>query len=168
MWSKKGQSVYWFSVFTPGSASLSREVTALATVVTQAETDTHTQSGKGWGSKVIYTSTSSPSDTQTKMLKSLVNSEWCLEPRHGRHRFTLILHQTSCIITPFLRLNPSSRLSWPLNRINSQSRFTQTQLIQGKLCICRQYGQFKGDDVNIHHRKRNFQAWHLCNNRRLC
>lgn len=47
VWSKKGQSVYWFSVFTPGSASLSREVTALATVMTQAETDTHTESGKG-------------------------------------------------------------------------------------------------------------------------
>lgn len=38
-WSKKGQSVYCFLVDTPGSASLSREVTALATVVTLAETD---------------------------------------------------------------------------------------------------------------------------------
>ena len=54
--------------------------------------------------------------------------------RHGRHRFTLILHQTSCIITPFLRLNPSSRLSWPLNRINSQSRFTQNTVNTGQNC----------------------------------
>lgn len=54
MWSKKGQSVYWFSVFTPGSTSLSSEVTALATVMTQAETDTHRARENVWGgSKVI-------------------------------------------------------------------------------------------------------------------
>ena len=47
VWSKKGQSVYRFLVFTLGSTTLRGEVTALATVIKQAETDAHTEPGKG-------------------------------------------------------------------------------------------------------------------------
>lgn len=49
-------------------------------------------------------------------------------------------------------LNPSSQLSWPLKT----KEFRQ----QTKLCICRQYGQFKGN-VNIHHRKGEFPSMAL-------
>lgn len=42
-WSKKGQSVYYFSVFTPGSTSLILEVTAPASH--DPGRDRHTQSG---------------------------------------------------------------------------------------------------------------------------
>lgn len=166
MWSKKGQSVYWFSVFTPGSTSLSSEVTALASVMTQTDRDRHTQSQvKGEGQRsFIHHPHHLWRVEQRLLLMSLVNSEGCLagaqeaqihigsiSPPKNKH-ITTLKH--------FPRSNPSSQLLniSPLKRMNSEGRFTQ--LIQGKLCICRQYGQLKGNNMSSDHSKEKFQAWH--------
>lgn len=133
----------------------------------QTETDTHTEPGQ----KVIYTSPSSPSETWTKLVVDVLGKQWMVPVRRtgGRdsHWFYFSARsQDKHIVWPrwkhFLWLNPSSQLSWPLKkkRMNSEGRFHSKQLIQGKLCICRQYGQCKGNNMNSHHREGNFQAWH--------
>lgn len=116
---------------------------------------TYTEPGKGWGSKIIYTSTSSPSVTWGV---DVLGKQWMILVRRTRgtdsHWFyftTNIRRLTRPITTLKTSLwpNPSSQLSWPLKT----KEFRQ----QTKLCICRQYGQFKGN-VNIHHRKREFPS----------
>lgn len=157
-WSKKGQSVYWFSVYTPGSASLSTEVTALATVMAQADRDRHTQPGRGWGSKVIYTSPPSPSVTWRKVVVDVLGKQWMMPVRRtagtDSHWFNFSTKNngwTRCITTlktlPLAEPFISTVTTVKKNELR-KSRFTQTQLIQGKLCICRQYGQFKRNNMN--------------------
>lgn len=150
---KKGQSVYWFSVFTPGSASLSSEVTALATVMTQGRQS----QVKGGGQR---SSTHHPRHLQRHeqrllLLMSLVNSERCLS------RFTLIplLHQirgqTHCI-TALKTLPPVKTFISTLKIMNSEGRFTQNSSYRENCAFVHSMVNLK--ETNSHHRKGEFSS----------
>lgn len=111
---KKGQSVYWFSVFTPGSASLSSEVTALATLMTRADKHTYTHHTHRARSKVIYTSPSSPWAIWTKLVAHVLGKQWMMSGRSQRrqihigstppqgHRTCMTTLKTLPLIEPFI------------------------------------------------------------------
>lgn len=125
----------------------------------QTETDTHTESQvKGEGQRSFL----HPPPQRRLLLMSLVNSEWCLS---SAHEAQIHIDSTS---PPDQRINTlynhtekhfiSTVMAVKKNDFRRQIH--SKQLIQGKLCICRQYGQCKGNNMNFHHRTGNFQAWH--------
>lgn len=92
---KKG--VYCF--FTPGSASLNNEVTALAAVTTLAETHTHTEPAgvKGHPVVVLVNSertrggTESKSTSLTKTKPFILNFDDCLKQLNSDSKWTVHL-----------------------------------------------------------------------------
>lgn len=144
VWSTKGQSVYWFSAFTPGGTSLSSEVTVLATVTTWAERRTRAEPGEGWSSNISHSSLG-----LTKVVVLMTeNSAW---PAHRRLRFTLVFFSPPKN-KHVVWINSSSSWTLHLNLwtvlIKKEWIQTHKHLIQDKLGICRQYCQFKGNNIN--------------------
>lgn len=141
---KKGQSIYWFSGFKPGSTSLRYEVTALTTVTTQAETDAHR-------ARWTVHHHPPPSMASVKVVVDVLGKRWMM------HRFTLV--QTRCITTQHpLWLNPST-FSWPLKRMKSGGRLTKTGNT-GQWRAFVDSGQRKGNNVNSEHREDGLEALH--------